>query len=172
MGFATSIEMASFLGTDESTDNNGGAMSADGLRTPGGIVVETLLNIRTVAALTLEQQRFSDYKNALDKAEPNRFREALVKGSLSGSSAFIQQWVFALQFWFGAWLLYNFPEDYDFSDFLIANFAMLFALFGLGAAFQDISDRKEVEKSAGRIFYLLDRKSSIDPLGEGGKLLE
>jgi hypothetical protein len=45
-------------------------------------------------------------------------------------------------------------------------------LFGLGAAFQDISDRSELEKSAGRIFYLLDRKTAIDPLGEGGKKLE
>jgi hypothetical protein len=44
-------------------------------------------------------------------------------------------------------------------------------LFGLGAAFQDISDRKEVEKSAGRIFYLLDRASSIDPLSTQGKKL-
>jgi len=44
-------------------------------------------------------------------------------------------------------------------------------LFGLGAAFQDISDRKEVEKAAGRIFYLLDRKSEIDPLSEEGKML-
>ena len=56
-------------------------------------------------------------------------------------------------------------------DFLIANFAILFSLFGLGAAFQDISDRKEVEKAAGRIFYLLDRKSEIDPLGDEGKKL-
>jgi hypothetical protein len=31
-----------------------------------------------------------------------------------------------------------------------------------------MSDRKEVVKSAGRIFYLIDRKSEIDPLSESG----
>jgi hypothetical protein len=84
---------------------------------------------------------------------------------------FIQQWINALQLWFGGWLLWKFPEKYEFRDFLISNFAVLFALFGLGAAFQDISDRKEVEKSAGRIFYLLDRVSEIDPLGTDGTIL-
>jgi ribosomal protein RSM22 (predicted rRNA methylase) len=55
---------------------------------------------------------------------------------------------------------------------LTSNFAILFSLFGLGAAFQDIADRKETEKSASRIFSLLDRVSSIDPLSEEGKILD
>ena len=59
---------------------------------------------------------------------------------------------------------------YNFNDFLISNFSVMFALFGLVTAFHDMSDRKAVEESAGRIFYLLDRKSEIDPLSEeGGK---
>ena len=69
----------------------------------------------------------------------------------------------------GGYILTNFTSfDFTFNDFLISNFALLFSLFGLGAAFQDISDRKEAEKSAGRIFYLLDRQSAIDPMGDGG----
>jgi hypothetical protein len=73
--------------------------------------------------------------------------------------------------WWGGWLLFNYPGRYEFDDFLISNFALLFSLFGLAAAFQDMSDRKEMEKSASRIFFLLDRKSSIDPLGSSGKIL-
>ena len=38
----------------------------------------------------------------------------------------------------------------------------------LGAVFQDISGSKEVEKSAGRIFNLQDRKSEIDPISREG----
>jgi len=68
--------------------------------------------------------------------------------------------------------LFNYSNQYGFKDFLISNFAILFSLFGLGAAFQDISDRKETEKSASRIFYLLDRVSSIDPLSKEGKILD
>jgi ATP-binding cassette, subfamily B (MDR/TAP), member 1 len=168
MGFATSIEMKQMLGEDEGTDDK---KDEDGKNSPGGIVVETLLNMRTVSALTLERQRFKDYENALINTDPNIAMTLLITGMTGGLSMFIQQWINALQLWFGGWLLVNFPEDYEFRDFLISNFAVLFSLFGLGAAFQDISDRKEVEKSAGRIFYLLDRVSEIDPLGKDGKTL-
>ena len=72
----------------------------------------------------------------------------------------------------GGWILFKYPGVFSFNDFLISNFALLFSLFGLGAAFQDLSDRKEAEKSAGRIFYLLDRQSEIDPLSEDGVKLD
>jgi hypothetical protein len=96
----------------------------------------------------------------------------LIVGVIAGLSQFVQQWINALQFWWGGWLLYNYPNKYGFNDFLVSNFALLFSLFGLGAAFQDMSDRKETEKSASRIFYLLDRLSQIDPMSEDGKILD
>jgi len=165
MGFATSMEMKKMLGEDLGDEDG-----ADGQNSPGGVIVETLLNIRTVSALTLEKKRYEDYKRALEREEPNVVKDSFMSGLTSGLSMFIQQWVNALQLWFGGYLLFTFDE-YELKDFLIANFAILFSLFGLGAAFQDISDRKEVEKAAGRIFYLLDRKSEIDPLSEEGKML-
>jgi ATP-binding cassette, subfamily B (MDR/TAP), member 1 len=168
MGFATSIRMKQMLGEDQGT---GDTKDEDNKNSPGGVLVETLLNMRTVSALTLEQQRFNDYEKALILSEPNISMVLLTTGITGGISMFIQQWINALQFWFGGWLLVNFPDRYEFRDFLISNFAVLFALFGLGTAFQDISDRKEVEESAGRIFYLLDRVSKIDPLGTDGKIL-
>lgn len=167
MGVATAMEMQQMLGTDQSADEK-----EDGLNSPGGILIETLLNIRTVAALSLENQRYLDYENALLREETNYKSLAFVKGLTAGAGLFVQQWINALQMWFGGWLLSTFPEKYDFKDFLIANFAILFSLFGLGSAFMDISDRKEVERSTARIFYLLDRKSSIDPLSNEGKKLD
>lgn len=166
MGFATSIEMKQFLGEDAGVDGQ------DELNSPGGIAVETLLNIRTVSALTLEERRFQDYQNALTAEAANHKTEAIMGGFTSGLSMFIQQWINALQLWFGGWMLFNFPDRYDFNDFLIANFAVLFALFGLGAAFQDVSDKKAVEESAKRVFYLLDRVSAIDPLSDEGKKID
>jgi len=164
MGFATSLEMKKMLGEDLGDENG-----AEGINSPGGIIVETLLNIRTVSALTLEKRRYEDYKKALEREEPSVVKDSFISGLTSGLSMGIQQWVNALQLWFGGWLLFTYPEEYELRDFLIANFAILFSLFGLGAAFQDISDRKEVEKAAGRIFYLLDRESEIDPLSKLGK---
>ena len=85
MGFATALEMKRFLGEDE-----GGVEVQDGCDSPGGIIVETLLNIRTVSALTMEEQRFKDYEKALDK-DGNLLSESAVSGVLGGLSIGIQQ---------------------------------------------------------------------------------
>jgi len=169
LGAATSIEMKQMMGEDEGNENGLADAAAS---SPGGIVVETLLNMGTVSALTMENERFKKFEEALNNSDENYVRDGLNQGVASGLSMFVQQWINALQFYFGGWILYKYPEQYDFNDFLISNFAVLFALFGLGTAFQDISDRKETEKSASRIFYLLDRKSEIDPLSKEGKTVD
>jgi ATP-binding cassette, subfamily B (MDR/TAP), member 1 len=168
MAFGSSMEMKKVLGEDQGTADD----SNEGLNSPGGIVVETLLNMRTVAALTLEKTRFENYKEALIRSSPNYVWESFQGGFISGLSMFIQQWINALQFWWGGWLLVNYPHKFVMEDFLISNFALLFGMFGLGSAFQDLADTKEVEKSAGRIFHILDRKSAIDPLSTEGKVLD
>jgi ATP-binding cassette subfamily B (MDR/TAP) protein 1 len=126
--------------------------------------------MRTVSALVLEERRFQSYEEALKNAEPKYMRTAFLGGATAGLALFIQQWVNALQMWFGGWLMIY--KGFTFNDFLVANFSILFSLFGLGAAFTGVSDRAEVETSAGRIFYLLDKKSEIDPLSSEGKKLD
>lgn len=164
MGFATALEMKRFLGEDE-----GGEEVEDGCDSPGGIVVETLLNIRTVSALTLEERRYKDYEAAIVKAEGNVITNSAISGALSGLSIGIQQWVNALQFWWGGWLMANYPTKFGFEDFLISMFSLLFSLFALGAAAQGATDKKKAEAAAGRLFYLINRKSAIDPLSTSGK---
>jgi ATP-binding cassette subfamily B (MDR/TAP) protein 1 len=65
----------------------------DGLNSPGGILVETLLNIRTVSALTLEERRYEDFENALRDAEADHVRDGLCSGVSGGLAVFLQQWV-------------------------------------------------------------------------------
>lgn len=166
MGLATSLEMKQMFGEDDRVEGEEESSS------PGGIIVETLLNIGTVSALTMEEERYSDYRDAMKNSDENCVRDGLREGVLAGLSMFIQQWINAVQIYFGGWLLFKFPDRYSLNDFLISNFAIIFSLFGLGSAFQDIADRKETEKSASRIFYLLDRQSTIDPLSEDGKILD
>ncbi len=98
-------------------------------------------------------------------------RQVVRNGGVRRSSSFTY-YITALQMWWGGYILFHHQSKYDFIDFLIAQSAVLFSLFSLGAAFQGISDRKETEKSAGRIFYLLDRKSAIDPLSDEGQKLD
>ena len=167
MAFGSSVEMKTMLGEDQGTNDGN-----DDLNSPGGIVVETLLNMKTVSALTLEKQRFENYKNALLNSEKDYAKKSLMGGFVSGLSMFIQQWINGLQFWWGGYLLVNYPTTYVLEDFLVSNFALLFGMFGLASAFQDLGDTDEMKKSAGRIFYLLDRVSKIDPLSIYGKKLD
>ena len=50
-------------------------------------------------------------------------------------------------------------------------FALLFSLFALGAAAQGATDKKKAEAAAGGLFYIINRKSAIDPLSSVGKKL-
>lgn len=78
----------------------------------------------------------------------------------------------ALQFWWGGWLIFKYPDVFGFNDFLISMFALLFSLFALGAAAQGATDKKKAEAAAGRLFYLINRPSAIDPLSSEGKKLD
>ena len=50
-------------------------------------------------------------------------------------------------------------------------FSLLFSLFALGAAASGATDKTKAEAAAGRLFYLINRKSAIDPLSSEGKKL-
>lgn len=164
MGWAQSLEMEKTMGKDEADK---GGEELDG-SSPGGIAVETLLNMGTVSALTMQDERYDMYEVALGNTDTDWLRVAFKSGILSGLSMGVQQWVFALLFYVGAVLIDKYPENFTFLNLNGALFSLLFGLFGLGIAFQDMVDKKEAEESASRIFYLIDRESSIDPLSDEG----
>lgn len=70
MGFATSLEMKSLFGEDEGVENVN-----DETTSPSGIAVETLLNMGTVSALTMEEERFNMFKEALDNSDEHYIRD-------------------------------------------------------------------------------------------------
>jgi len=57
---------------------------------PGAIAVESLLNMRTVASLSLESIRLNDYTEALVKKNPQDLFTVFKKCSLVASGQFIQ----------------------------------------------------------------------------------
>jgi hypothetical protein len=77
-GFGAEMEMRTFLGEDETDDSTMDEHS------PGGIVLESLSNIRTVASLTLEMERCVEYDVALNGENSHPIRTNFIKGSLSG----------------------------------------------------------------------------------------
>jgi ATP-binding cassette subfamily B (MDR/TAP) protein 1 len=78
-------------------------------------------------------------------------------------------WSFALMFFWGGWLLFNYPSTFSFRKFLISMFALFFSLYGLAVAAQGAVNRDKAKQAANRIFALIDRQSQIDPLSDLGK---
>lgn len=72
-------------------------------------------------------------------------------------------------FWWGAWLLLNYPGSFQYRDFLFSMFSLLFGLEGIGVSMQGATDRHKATLAAHRVFELIDRKSAIDPLSEEGR---
>lgn len=70
-----------YYGEDEGGDEEVDAKS------PGGIVIEALSNIRTVASLNLEEERTAEYAYALEKEDPHPIKSNIVKGMTSPSDA-------------------------------------------------------------------------------------
>ncbi|KAL9190432.1 hypothetical protein ACHAXT_007643 [Thalassiosira profunda] len=161
MGFGAEMEMKMYMGEDDADIKE----DEDG---PGAIAIESLLNIRTVASLSLEETRLDDYTEALRKKHPESLLETFKKCSLVASGQFIQMWGIALMFWWGGFVLWKWPDAFTFRDFLISMFSLLFSLSGLGMAAQGATDRDKAKAAGERIFTLIDRESAIDPLSEEG----
>jgi len=162
MGFGAEMEMKMYMGEDH------GDHSKDEEDGPGAIAIESLLNIRTVASLSLESNRLDDYEKALTNGNEDIVKSSFKKGSLVAIGQFIQMWGCALMFWWGGWLLSKYPSTFTYRDFLISMFSLLFSLSGLGMAAQGATNRDKAKEAADRIFDLIERESAIDPLSKEG----
>lgn len=170
MALSIMLEISKHLGGEQQgSDDIADLVDSD---SPDSIMVETLLNIRTVSIFTLETKRLEDYEDALEhgpSSEASSYKcDALIQGVKSGISLLINMWVNALQLWFGGYLMYEYPDVFSYQDFVMAFFSIPFSLMGLKAAADSMSwsDKQESEESVGRILQLMDRKSAIDPLAE------
>lgn len=148
-------------GEDEGVD--------DVMDSPGTIVIESLVNIRTVASLTIEQDKAKEHAAALRKRDPTPLWTNFLGGLALGLADLIRMFVMALMFFVGGWLMVTYPTKFSFRDFLISMFSLLYSVSGVGMAAQGATDRKAAKQAAHRIFELIDRQSAIDPLCEDGK---
>ena len=73
MAFGAEIKMKMTHGEDEGVD--------DAMDSPGTIVIESLVNIRTVASLTIEQDKATGAHCCFTKTRPDSFVDQLSCGS-------------------------------------------------------------------------------------------
>jgi len=163
MAFGEYMQNQQMLGTDE------GDIVKDALESnEGAVVIETLVNIRVVASLSMEGDRVEEYSTALAKKSYPGFLRNMMAGSGQGFGSFFQMWGYGLMFYTGSWLLLN--RGYEMRDYLIALNTLMLSLTGLSASMAGLTDANKAKAAANRIFDLLDRVSTIDPLSDAGKI--
>lgn len=124
--------------------------------------------MRTIASMSMERIRYKQYVTALKTKEPISIKANFVKGSTTGLGFLAQLWGMALMFWWGGYLLWNYPNNFSYRDFLISMFSLLFSLSGLTVATTGATNREKSIDAAKRIFDLIDKKSAIDSLSNEG----
>ena len=164
MAFAAKAKMEMFMGKDEGAYDS----TKDDVNSSGGIVIETLSNIRTVGSLALEDSRSAAYGQALSRECPTGLWFFVMSQGTAGLGQLVRVWAMGFYFWWGGWLMSKWPNTYGFRDFLIAMFSLLISISGMSVAMQGMTDKDEAIAAADRIFELLERKSEIDPLSEKG----
>jgi ATP-binding cassette subfamily B (MDR/TAP) protein 1 len=164
MGFGAHMEMQMYMGEDE-----GAGEPKPGEDGAGALVVETLLSIRTVASLTIEKMRSEEYAKALLAEDPKSIMTNIKKGFATGIGFLFQLWGMGFMFWWGGFVMSQWPGSFTYRGFLISMFAALFSLSGLSVAFIGATDRTKAKIAADRIFRLIDRESPINALSKEGK---
>ena len=89
MSLGKALEIQTFMGEDAGKEDEDPKANSS-----AGIVVESLSNIRTVAALTIEEERLDQFDEALKKEDPHPVRTNVIKGSTGGLSQIVQMWGF------------------------------------------------------------------------------
>ena len=81
------MEMRMYVKSEDEGDD-----TVEEEHSPGGIVIESLLNIRTIASLTMEESKLDEYTDALLAEDPKPIQTNFLKGSGFGLGQFFQMW--------------------------------------------------------------------------------
>jgi ATP-binding cassette subfamily B (MDR/TAP) protein 1 len=160
--FGAFMEVKMYTGEDEGVE-----VLKEGEDSAGGILVETISNIRTVVSLSLEHLRSAEYVNALNHENPSSVKSNLLKGFATGAGCLSQLWGLGLMYWWGGWILSNYG-NFTYRQYLISMFSLLFSLSGMSIAFMGATDKVKAQLAADRIFALIDRESPINSLSKEG----
>jgi ATP-binding cassette subfamily B (MDR/TAP) protein 1 len=163
MAFGEYVQNQQMIGQDEGDIEKTSLESNE-----GAVVIETLVNIRVVASLSMEDDRVKTYADALARKSNPGFVRNMISGTGQGLGSFFQMWGYGLMFYSGSWLLLN--RGYEMRDYLVSLFALMLSLTGLAAAMAGLTDAEKAKAAANRIFELTERMSTIDPLSDAGKI--
>ncbi|XP_076435076.1 ATP-dependent translocase ABCB1-like isoform X2 [Babylonia areolata] len=135
----------------------------------GAVAEEVFSSIRTVVAFGGQEKEAQRYKNNLGEAKTFGVRKGFTTGLSMGFVWFVIFGSYALGFWYGGKLTRDEPDNYTVGKMLIVFFSVLIGAFSLGNASPSLQSMAAARGAAYVIFQLIDLKSKIDNMMEGGK---
>ncbi|RFU73423.1 abc transporter [Trichoderma arundinaceum] len=128
---------------------------------------EAISAIRTVAALTREEDVLKMYQNSLAEQQRRSLRSVLKSSTLYAASQSLVFLVFALGFWYGGTLIGK--GEYDLFQFFLCFMAIIFGAQSAGSIFSFAPDMGKAHHAAKELKVLFDRKPTIDTWSEEGQ---
>ena len=130
----------------------------------GGIVAETILQVKTVRALRAEDEFIGRYRKAVKNIRDAELAKCFKGGFAFGFSNGLIFGVYIVGFWYGTELVIE--DGLSPKDMFKSVMCILFAGMGAGQAGAMMPNVKRATTSAHDIFQLIDRQPLIDATPE------
>lgn len=134
------------------------------------IACEGAGNIRTVAALTREENLWNLYHELLEEPMREGFKNAFFASITYAFAQCVNFLTNALAFWYGSSLFAN--GEYNLEKFFVVFMAIIFGSMSAGRVFAFAPDIIRGKSAAATIISLLERTPSIDIWSRTGRKLE
>ncbi|KAL6699319.1 multidrug resistance protein [Trichoderma pleuroticola] len=125
---------------------------------------ESLSGIRTIAAMTTENKVLNEFKGTLRASTTRALRANLQTSSLYALAQAIYYGGMAFTFWYGGKLIMR--NEYSMDQFIVVQCSMLFSSYSAGLFFSWTPSIQKAKRASAMLQHLVDRNSTIDPLGE------
>lgn len=130
---------------------------------------EAISAIRTVAALTREEDVLKQYRDSLAVQQRRSLISVLKSTALYAASQSLLFACFALGFWYGGTLIAK--HEYGMFQFFLCFMAIIFGAQSAGTIFSFAPDMGKAHHAASELKKLFDRKPNVDTWGQDGEPL-
>ncbi|EAQ91288.1 hypothetical protein CHGG_03223 [Chaetomium globosum CBS 148.51] len=131
---------------------------------------EAITAMRTVAALTREDDVLNQYKASLAVQQRSSLISVLKSSLLYAASQSFMFLAFALGFWYGGTLIAKY--EYNMFQFFIVFSSVIFGAQSAGSVFSFAPDMGKAVEATRELKTLFDRKPVVDTWAAGGEKLE
>ncbi|KAK4099058.1 P-loop containing nucleoside triphosphate hydrolase protein [Parathielavia hyrcaniae] len=131
---------------------------------------EAITAMRTVAALTREEDVLAQYRASLEAQQRASLVSVLKSSLLYAASQSLMFLAFALGFWYGGTLIARY--EYDMFQFFIVFASVIFGAQSAGAVFSFAPDMGKAVEASRELNTLFSRQPTIDTWSAGGDKVE